>query len=212
MRAPCLLLPLLALPLGCAPAIIGSGKLIEDQRSVSPFSAVALSGHLNLKLEQGPEQRLVIVGDDNIVPLVEATVSDGKLRLSSTKSYRSTEDVTVKIVVPKLEGLDLSGATDAYLSKLDGPALTVSASGAAKVSLDGHVDRLALDLSGASEIDGFGLKAKSVNVRASGAGDVKVYASESLEVMASGAVSVEVSGDPKNVSQNVKGAATITRR
>lgn len=211
MRASCLL-PTLALSLGCAPAITGSGKVVEDQRALSPFSAVAVSGHLNLKLELGPEQRVVIVGDDNIVPLIEATVSGGKLRLSSTRSYRSKEDVTVKIVVPKLEGLDLSGATDAYLSKLDGPALTVSASGAAKVSLDGHVDRLALDLSGASEIDGFGLKAKSVNVRASGAGDVKVYASESLEVMASGAVSVEVSGDPKNVSQNVKGAATITRR
>lgn len=211
MRASCFL-PLLALPFGCAPAITGSGKIIEDQRALSPFSSVAVSGHLNLKLELGPEQRVVIVGDDNIVPVIEAVVSGGKLSVSSSKSYRSKEDVTVKIVVPKLDGLDLSGATDAYLSKLDGPELTVNVSGAAKVLLDGKVERLVLDLSGASEIDGFGLKAKAVNVRASGAGDVKVYASESLEVMASGAVSVEVSGDPKNVSQNVKGAASITRR
>jgi hypothetical protein len=201
----------LFLPSGCTSAITGSGHRTEAVRPLEPFSAVAVSGQLHLELELGPEQRVVIAGDDNIVPLIEAVVQGGELTVRSTQSYRSDEAVMVRVVVPRLDNLALSGATDAHLRQLAGPELEVHVSGASEVTLEGKVDRLVLELSGAADLDAARLEAQSVTVRASGAGAVKVHARESLDVTASGAVSVEVSGRPARVTEKVSGVAGVRR-
>lgn len=208
---PLAVLPLLFLPSGCTSAITGSGHRTEAVRPLEPFSAVAVSGQLQLELELGPDQRVVIAGDDNIVPLIEAVVQGGELTVRSTQSYRSDEPVTVRVVVPRLHNLVLSGATDAHLRQLAGPELEVHVIGASEVTLEGQVDRLTLELSGAADLDAARLEAQSVTVRASGAGAVKVHARESLDVRAAGAVSVEVSGRPARVTEKVSGVAGVRR-
>jgi hypothetical protein len=102
---PLAVLPLLFLPSGCSSAITGSGHRIEAARPLKPFHAVAVSGQLRLELELGPEQHVVIVGDDNLVPLIEAVVQGDELTLRSTQSYQSDEPVIVRVVVPSLQRL-----------------------------------------------------------------------------------------------------------
>jgi hypothetical protein len=189
----------------------GSGHRTEAVRPLEPFRAVAVSGQLRLELELGPEQHVVIVGDDNLVPLIEAVVQGDELTLRSTQSYQSDEPVIVRVVVPSLQRLHLSGATEAELRRLAGPELAVTVSGAAEVALEGHVDRLTLEVSGAADLDATRLEAQAVTLRASGAGAAKVHARDSLDVRASGAVSVEVSGRPARVTEDVSGAAVVRR-
>ena len=51
-----------------------------------------------------------------------------------------------------------------------------------------------------------------MSVNSSGAAEATVYASEDLSVSASGAGTVNYYGDPKNVSENVSGGASISKK
>jgi hypothetical protein len=80
------------------------------------------------------------------------------------------------------------------------------------LKISGDARAFDLEISGAGEVDAKDLRAEKVSVNSSGAAEATVYATEDLYVSASGAGTVNYYGDPKNVSQNVSGGASISRK
>jgi hypothetical protein len=88
----------------------------------------------------------------------------------------------------------------------------VESSGAATVVLDGTVDQLLADLTGASELKAKALQAKTVEISTTGAGDAWVTATEKLRAAITGAGDVSYSGNPQTVERRITGAGTIRQK
>lgn len=190
----------------------GSGKIKVEKRSVSGFKAVNVSGAYEMEIVAQQEPGLEIEGDDNLLPRVRTEVKDGVLDIYNDESYSTKTAIRLRISVPQLDGVSTSGASDIVVSNVKSDDFNVSTSGAGTLKISGFAKALDLQISGAGQVDTKDLRAERVSVNSSGAAEADVYASEDLRVSASGAGTVNYYGDPKNVSENVSGGASISKK
>ncbi|MBL8974786.1 MAG: DUF2807 domain-containing protein [Myxococcales bacterium] len=202
----------LGLGLACqssAPGVQGSGVAAGEDRTVEAFTRVELLGSANLELEVGPAQRVRVEADDNIVPLLETTVSEGALRIASRKGYSTKTQPLVRAAAPVVTGVALQGAGDVTARGIAGESFVATIKGAGNMNLAGTVGELELRISGAGDVDASGLTAARVVVHISGSGDVKVSASERVEAHISGSGDVKYAGGAKDVVRDVSGSGSV---
>ncbi len=205
-----LVLPLLVLLPACGTR--GSGTAVSETRELDPFEAIEFGGALELIVHVGAsEQKLVIRGDDNIVPNIETRVSGDKLVIEHDGWMRPELPLVVEIWVAKLASIEASGATDLDVEGLHGERFELELSGAADAELRGQVARFDLEVSGAADVDARALAAETVILDMSGAGEAKVWATRTLDVDISGKGQVEYWGEPVEIEQNISGSGEIRK-
>lgn len=187
----------------------GSGTEAVNDRETEGFDQINVGGAFDLDVTVGPETKVVVSGDDNIVPLISTEVRNGTLHIKSEESINPELDLRVEVQTPNLEGLDVSGACDVEIRGIRGDEFDLDLSGASDVVLLGETGTLKIDASGASDLSARDLKAQHVEIDLSGAGSVEVTATESIDADISGAASVDVWGSPGEVSQDVSGAGEL---
>src|SRR5579885_1637946 len=91
----------------------GSGKEATEHRTVTAFSKIDMRGAYDVQVNVGPATGVTITGDDNLLKLVETTVKDATLVLSTKKNvHPSKNGLKVSITTPDLSSFSLSGAGD----------------------------------------------------------------------------------------------------
>jgi hypothetical protein len=80
------------------------------------------------------------------------------------------------------------------------------------VTLDGSIDRLLVDTTGASQLAANRLQAKTAEISTTGAGDADVAVTDALKVVITGAGKVTYSGNPPTVKKQITGAGSIRHR
>ena len=115
----------------------------------SPLSATC-------SITQGDEEKLVITGDDNVLPLITTEVKDGVLTIGSksTLGVPIVNDLRYDLTVRNLNSLQLSGAGNAEMDGLETGDLAVGVSGAGNLSIkDLQADRVTANLSGVGNLE-----------------------------------------------------------
>ncbi|MDQ2938639.1 MAG: DUF2807 domain-containing protein, partial [Acidobacteriota bacterium] len=156
-------------------------------------------------------QSLDIQGDDNILPLISTEVSNNELRIRSLRPYSVSEPITVKIAVPNLEGLSVSGAGTLEISGLQNEKLEIDANGAPTIRVSGETKVVDIDTNGAGTIDTHKLRATRAVVDSKGVSRVEVYAAEQLDVTVAGPSHVIYQGNPV-VKQTVHGPGSVEKK
>lgn len=213
-----------------AQKIKGNGNIQTQDRKVSGFTGLDVSGGFEVHVTLGNNEGVRIEADENLLENIKTDVKGGVLHIYNEESISSKKTMKAYVTLRELNSLDisggvkvignstfksadfkmdLSGASNVKL-KLDTNKLTAEMSGASKVALDGRADQLILDMSGASDVDAENLEAKKVRVDASGASKVKVFAKESLDIDASGASLVRYKGSP-SISSETSGGTRISK-
>lgn len=190
----------------------GSGNIRTEQREVSEFSSVKVGGAIVVEITAQKDYSLEVEGDDNILPLIKTEIDGDTLKISSEKGYSASNPIKVRISLPNIEDLDLSGASKVSIVNLDNESLNVDTSGASKISCEGKTKNLTVDMSGASHFDSEKLSANSVSVDASGASQANVAVKDSLKADLSGASKVVYYGNPTNFENKTSGASSIVGR
>jgi hypothetical protein len=190
----------------------GSGTSATETRDVSNFSSISLHGVGKATIKQTGKESLTITAEDNLLPLLEATVADGKLILGPKKgaSINPTKPIEFDVEVKDLQGLEISGAGEMEMKDLHAKKLKIDLSGVGQISLSGLVDDLVLEMSGAGIFQGADLKSKKAHLECSGVGSVVVNVSDVLDVSVSGAGSVEYLGSPE-VKKSVSGVGSVKK-
>ena len=191
--------------------IRGNGHVVTDQRSISDFSEISASGGLRIEWRSGPPS-LSITTDENLLQYIYSHVEDSKLRLRTRERLRPTDHIRVTITTQKLLGAQLSGAVDLVAHNLTGPKFYVRGTGACDVTLDGAVDELLADFTGAGDLRAKSLQVKTAEVSATGAADAVVNVSDVLRVSVTGAGDVVYYGNPKTLENHVVGAGSVNHR
>lgn len=197
---------------GChLPGIRGNGHIKTEERQVAAFSNLDAGGAFQIEWQNGSPS-LRITTDENLLPYVEANVSDDTLRLRTRDHVWPTRGIKVVISSPTRTGGRIRGAVKLTVKQLSGPTFALEATGASEVSLDGSVDRLLVDMTGASQLAADDLKVKTAEISTTGAGDAEVAVSDSLKVAITGAGKVTYSGNPPTIKKQITGAGSIRHK
>jgi hypothetical protein len=189
-------------------AIRGNGHITTDQRTVGDFNEIEAGGQFDIEWRNGPPF-LSITTDQNLVQYIDSEVTDNRLRLRSSGHIWPTRGVKVIISSQTRNGARLTGAVELRAKQLSGAKFYFQSRGASKVRLDGTVDELLADMTGASELEANDLHTKTAEISTTGAADADVNVSDSLKVSITGAGKVTYSGNPPKVEKHITGAGSI---
>ncbi|MCA9190774.1 MAG: DUF2807 domain-containing protein [Planctomycetales bacterium] len=207
-----MILPFMA-TIGCVVThvgIPGSGVSLSEIRELEAFDSVSVSGVATVNIEIGELAKCEVTADDNLVPLVETKVVDGELQIGLSESVSMKTPIVVDLVLPKLRGINMSGATTGLVSGLSSDSLQVDLSGASELTIaTGACQQVNVDTSGVAEAQLKDLVVSHAKVSTSGTSRVEVTAKESLIADASGASEVVCYGNPARVEKDTSGVADI---
>ena len=195
------------------PGVDGSGNVITESREVSDFNEIVLGGTGRVIVEVTGTESLTIEAEDNIMPLLETRVSNGRLRLDTSGSISPTVEIVYTITAETLDGLVISGSGVVEAEAIDGTDFRADISGSGDVHVEGTISGLlSVSISGSGAFDGESLTAPEGRVDVSGSGDAVVNVTDALEVSVSGSGDVDYLGSPPSVASSVSGSGTVTQR
>jgi hypothetical protein len=234
-----LLLPLLAFVLsGCdaieeslnAERIRGSGRVVQEKRSVSGVTEVRLATVGELNVQQGSTESLTVEAEDNLISRIRTDMEGGTLviRVDRGVSISPTAPVRYDLTVRELRELELSGSGkihaaplhsdefsvripgsgDIRLDQLEANSLTAEISGSGKITVPGKVVSQKVRISGSGDYDGRSLQSRSADISVSGSGDSTVWVQDDLSAHISGSGTVDYYGNPKIV-KHISGSGGV---
>jgi len=189
----------------------GSGQITTDQRTIAAFSEIQADGLFQIEWHSGAPA-VSITTDRNLLGYIHTQNIDNRLRIHSERHLWPTHGIKVVVSSPTRTAAKLTGATRLTANQLTGTKFAVQSSGAATVTLDGAVDELLADMTGASELKAESLRTKTAELSTTGAADADIAVSEILKVSITGAGKVTYSGNPPTIEKQITGAGSIRHR
>jgi hypothetical protein len=210
--------------------INGSGTIITEARPVEGFDKIALSGLGRVIITQGNTESLTLETDDNLMPYIVTEVRGSTLYLEFARGMNlvPSETITFRVGLIDLMSVNCAGGATFEIESLDTDSLDFTLSGGAQVQIDwliatnldinvsgaadlflaGQIDTQAIQFEGFGRYDASELESQEATVRISGAGEVRLWVHESLDIEISGAGSVSYYGSP-TLSQSISGAGSV---
>jgi hypothetical protein len=222
-RLGCVLLVLVAFAAGCttshwytpdAPSgvVVGSGRFVTDPRPVAAFDRVSATAGIRVHVTQAAVESLEVTAEDNILPLVDAAVINGTLTLrwQPVNGGVSAHGVDVKVGARQVRAIEASAGAQIDMDRAAAAELSVTLSSGAIFTGAGVVERLDLDVSSGSHVSATEMPCRAAGVRLSSGSIAVIRVSDSLNVTASGASTLQYFGDPL-VVQTVTDASIVRR-
>ncbi|MFA9407117.1 MAG: head GIN domain-containing protein [Anaerolineales bacterium] len=227
---------LLVLQLACAVSLpeitTGSGNIVTLEESFTGFSTLDISHAFDVEVQQGEEFSVIIRVDDSFVDELDVGVQDGVLKIGFQEDFNydfTNSSAEAEITMPELEAIDLSGASRARISgfssnmpfaadvsgasalrgEIEAGDTMMDVSGAGSVDLSGSGADLQADASGGSTIDLAEFPVINATVVASGASNVTVNVTGTLNADASGASGVTYLGNPTLGAIDISDASSV---
>lgn len=209
-----------------------------EARNATNFSAVEVSGAIDLYLSQGTEEGVAISAASNeLKSRIRTDVSKGTLHIffdtkgfnwkswgnTKTKAYVTFKDLkrveangacNVIVVEPiKLNDLkiDCSGASD-FRGEIIIVNLVITASGASNINISGKAEKTTIEVSGASNIKAYNLQTDICNAEASGSANIRITVNKELKAEASGGASIYYKGEGTIRDVSTSGGASIKKK
>lgn len=160
---------------------IGSGNIVTEERDVSDFTRVSVSGGGDLKLIQGETFSLEVEADENLMQYIQTYVRGGELiiEIKPMLSIVPSRSIQYTVTMPEIKGLDLSGGVDFQADTLEVGDIDVNTSGGSDVEIGELTgDALSADTSGGGKIYISEMKVERTSIVMSGGGKFRVDALE----------------------------------
>ena len=200
-----------ALAAGCRwVGVRGNGHIKTDDRTISAFTEIDAGGAFEIEWQSG-SPALHITTDENLLSYIESNVSGDTLHVRTHDQIWPTHGIKLVFSSQTRAGARIRGAVKLTAKQLTGSKFALEASGASRVSLDGNIDELLADMTGASELEAGGLQTKTAEISTTGAGDAEVAVAETLKVAITGAGKVTYSGNP-TIEKHITGAGSVHRK
>lgn len=209
-----------------------------EVRQVGSFTGIEISGTISLYISQGNNAGVAVsAGDKKYNEKIKTEVKNGILKLSVDGGLWNgfnwaDKKLKAYVTVEQLSRLDVSGASLVNISSLlKTENLRIEVSGASEIKGNINVDKLNLQLSGASiarlagiakdgsvEVSGasgfssYGLSFETCKVHSSGASVVKITVNNQLIAEASGASTIYYKGAAEAKILSCSGSSKVKNR
>jgi Putative auto-transporter adhesin, head GIN domain len=214
--------------------VIGSGKVVQETRSVSGFNQIELAVSGDVYVQQGETESLTIEGEDNILPLITTEVQGSRLVIGSKPaiSINVMRSLVFHITVKDLRGLKISGSGNFNVGQVQTSDMDLQISGSGQISLDGltaqslnasiggsgtiqvsagSVAKQSIEIPGSGNFNAGQLQSQTAMVRLDGSGNATVWVTDRLNVAVNGSGNVDYYGSPQ-VSSTINGSGNVQSR
>ena len=196
---------------GMAGQVRGSGKRVVQKRDVSNFKSITTEGAYDVRVVCQKDPSLEIEGDDNVLAVISSEVTNGVLRLKSLRNFSVAEPIIVRVSVPNLDGMTISGAGKVDVEGISNDRFELDVNGAPTVRVAGVTKLLDVTSNGAAKVDTHKLAASHAVVESNGVSKIDLDVKDKLDVTISGPSSVTYAGDPV-VTKTIHGPGKLERK
>jgi hypothetical protein len=215
--------------------IKGQGSNVNNVRQPGSFNGISLCISATVEIHRDSIFRVELNGQQNILNVIETRVSGNRLNISLERgaSIRKHNPITIKVYMPYLDYVDVSGSGDVIcVDDFTSSDIQTNVSGSGNITLRGVVSnsfkatisgsgnirhtgtgvckRADYTVSGSGNIYTEWLKADDVDARISGSGDVWLYAEKTLNASISGSGSIMYHGTPA-MTVNISGSGKVVK-
>lgn len=224
----------IAVGIAAAVFLSWSGNPKTQEYTNSGFSALDVGSAFQVTVKRGDAYSVKVTAGERIFDRIMVTQSEETLKIEVTPGiFFGSFDAKAEITMPTLNGVTLSGATSGDVdgfSTTDQFVITVSGassldmtnmeledvdielSGASRLTAQGNGANLLSQVSGASNMNLESFPVNDATVTISGASHAVVSPSGTLNVDASGASSLQYTGNPNLGTINTSGASTVNKK
>ena len=196
--------------------ITGDGTITTEQRNVSDFSNVYVSGSSNVYITQGNNFDVKVKAYSNLLPYLETKTQNGIL----TVAYRSNSNVQndnseVYITMPSVTGLSTSGSgninSTGNFVAVD--HFNASVSGSGNIIMEGGLaNNFKVQISGSGDVKSFGFSVLQADVSIDGSGNAEVRVSHNLKATIHGGGNIYYKGNTPIVNSQVSGSGKLMKQ
>jgi len=199
----------------------GEGPIVEQELSIADFNEIDLGASFNVVISQGPVQKVLAVGNRNIIDHLNTNVYSGQWNAGFEHGCFSDFDLTVYVTVPSIDQIKLSGSGDVELEDFNQENdLTVKITGSGDFTMNEFetaknlyanlnssgcfyankdvtcFNTVTVHCSGSGDFKGFSIITKDCSAKTSGSGNCFVYAEDNLTATTSGSGDIHYKGNP----------------
>lgn len=171
--------------------IIGSGDVVSEERPISSFTGLSVTGNCNVDITIGESFFVELHAQSQVLEVMTTRVNNGILEIGFDPDYnvKTHEEISATIVLPALNFIALTGTGD---FKLNGEKQSL---------LDIHI-------TGAGNVEAFDMEVDDCNITIAGTGNCEVSVRESLSVSISGVGNVFYKGSP-DLHSDISGVGNV---
>lgn len=179
-----------------------NGPITTQTRTFDSFTGVSVQSAIDVNIEYGTTQSVVLKAPDNLLDKMDLYVDNGTLIIKMKVGIYNTNELVVDVVIPTIDFAEVTGSGDMWVgdfANLNDVWMKVTGSGNIKTGSLGMTEKtLTMDITGSGDIKVNG-EAKAANVKVTGSGDCDAYgmlvASSDTKVTGSGNVKLNVTND-----------------
>ncbi len=216
-------------------ASIFMAKADTQDRHLSGFNGLSVSGSFDVYLTQGATESVRVEAPKDVIDRIITDVQGGVLNIYNKKGFNwhdwnfGHQKMVVYVTVKDINSIGVSGSGDVYFKegisagalkirvsgsgdvtgKLTAKTLETGISGSGDVKLNGRADNTTVSVSGSGNFSGRDLVTVSTAVRVTGSGDATINASDRIDASVSGSGDISYTGSAKHVSTSKSGSGDI---
>ena len=195
----------------------GSLDPIVKAKSLAGVKRVYVEASIDLVIRKGDKERLVLNGPKDLLDNLVVEQKGERLLIGSEKCADNQDSVKMVAYLKDLSEVGIEGSSDIVIKDMfssehmtltiagsgdisghfEAEQLTAAIRGSGDIKLKGKSQKLQVDILGSGDVSFEEFAASRVAVTIKGAGDVKVHASEFLDVKIYGSGDVGYKGRPK---------------
>ncbi len=214
------------------------GQMVSEERPVSGFDEIVLSGSGEVILTQDAVERLTIEAEKDVLPYLDTEVRGRTLYLGKKKHnwkrghwFDGHEKIKYYVSMKTIHGISISGSGSINSQNIDTDRIEIAISGSGDIDVKAiRSDKIDLRISGSGDcqlagnvddqdviISGSGsylapeLISQSTKISISGSGKATVQVEEELDVRISGSGSIRYSGNPQDLSLTSSGSGRVKK-
>ncbi len=196
--------------------IKGEGSIVSETRSIGTITQVNLNGSEELEIVPSKENKIVVSGYQNLVPVYKTNVSGSTLNLEFERKYYNVRNNNIKVTLytTSLNKIELNGSGNINIKdSLKTDNLKVEINGSGNVySYPNYFQNLSLDINGSGNINMRQATGKYVRAEVSGSGDIEITVEEKLDAHISGSGQIKYWGNPSTVNTDISGSGKVRKQ
>ena len=217
---------------GCADCLEGKGEKVTTEQKVNTFSKIKINTPAKIILKQGDSSKVIIAGYENLVNNIELKSRKGLLIIDDETCVGSNNDVQITLSFKHLENIELNGSgeiqtydilkTEEMDVEINGSGqitlllysdeLSFDIDGSGEIKLKGTAEELDIEISGSGEVNAEELLTDNSDIDIKGSGECYVNVQKTLSASINGSGKIYYSGMVEEISTDVNGSGTITRK
>tara|TARA_R110001592_G_scaffold191901_1_gene438477 strand:- start:579 stop:1301 length:723 start_codon:yes stop_codon:yes gene_type:complete len=211
--------------------IKGNGNVVTVNRTTSNFDGVSVGGSFDVILVKGKEGKIIIEGEENIIPFI-VTEKEGDLlqiKFKKNTNINTTKKLTVTVYFESIEKVSLAGSGNIICKetikssdfavalggsgnitlKVDAKEISSNIGGSGNIELTGTSNEITCSIAGSGSIKAFDLKTDELNANIAGSGSVNTTVKTKIKAKIVGSGSVYYKGNPTDIDTKSVGSGSV---